>query len=125
MHALLPGTEKLVRYDVHNDCVHRDPAGRCVPAEVGEAGEAIVRLDGPYSGYTSAEATERVLYRDVFEAGDCWYHSGDLLRYDEWGFCYFVDRAGACGQQRRHQRLMHLTRLTRLTHLTRLTRRRR
>lgn len=30
----------------------------------------------------------------MFEKEDCWYHSGDLLKYDEWGFVYFVDRAG-------------------------------
>lgn len=42
--------------------------------------------------YTSEQETERVLYRDVFEPGDLWYHSGDLLKRDAEGFYYFVDR---------------------------------
>jgi len=88
------GTEKLVRYDVHQDAVYRNAEGRCEPVGPGEPGEAIVKLDGPYAGYTSDEATSKVIYRDVFEPGDRWYHSGDLLRFDSYGFIYFVDRAG-------------------------------
>jgi fatty-acyl-CoA synthase len=30
----------------------------------------------------------------VFEKGDAWYRTGDLLRYDEDGYYYFVDRTG-------------------------------
>jgi len=32
--------------------------------------------------------------RDVFERGDAWVRSGDLLRQDERGYFYFVDRVG-------------------------------
>ena len=32
--------------------------------------------------------------RDVFEAGDAWFRTGDLMRRDEHGFYYFVDRVG-------------------------------
>jgi fatty-acyl-CoA synthase len=47
-----------------------------------------------FEGYTSAAATESKLLRDVFEPGDAWWSSGDLLRYDEDGYCWFVDRIG-------------------------------
>lgn len=30
----------------------------------------------------------------MFQKGDAWWSSGDLLRYDEEGYCYFVDRIG-------------------------------
>ena len=39
-------------------------------------------------------ATERKILRDVFQKGDRWYRSGDLLRCDEDGYFYFVDRIG-------------------------------
>jgi fatty-acyl-CoA synthase len=32
--------------------------------------------------------------RDVFEPGDAWFRTGDLMRRDERGFFYFVDRIG-------------------------------
>ena len=38
--------------------------------------------------------TERKILRDVFEAGDAWYRTGDLMRMDASGFYYFVDRIG-------------------------------
>ncbi|CEM31161.1 unnamed protein product [Vitrella brassicaformis CCMP3155] len=92
------GTEKLIQYDVENDCAVRGTDGFCREADLApdgsRTGEAIVKLEEPYSGYTSDEATDKVLYRDVFEKGDTWYHSGDLLRVDRHGFFYFVDRAG-------------------------------
>jgi fatty-acyl-CoA synthase len=42
----------------------------------------------------SAAETERKMLRDVFEGGDAWYRTGDLMRMDERGFIYFVDRIG-------------------------------
>jgi fatty-acyl-CoA synthase len=68
---------------------------------VDEPGEAIgMILDVPdqtagrFEGYTSAEATERKILRDVFRKGDAWWSSGDLLRCDADGYCWFVDRIG-------------------------------
>ncbi len=49
---------------------------------------------GNLEGYTSASDTERRILRDVFERGDAWYRTGDLMRRDEHGFYYFVDRIG-------------------------------
>jgi fatty-acyl-CoA synthase len=79
----------------------RNAAGfmlQCEPGEVGEAIGMIVDLPdvvgGRFEGYTSAEATAKKVLRDVFAPGDCWWSSGDLLRYDADGYCYFVDRIG-------------------------------
>ncbi|KAJ3085019.1 hypothetical protein HK102_000397 [Quaeritorhiza haematococci] len=86
----------LVRYNIEDDVVERDPTtGRCIPCEAGEVGEMIMRLPGgKYDGYVGEAATRRKLYQDVFEEGDTWWSSGDLLKTDEMGFFYFVDRAG-------------------------------
>jgi acyl-CoA synthetase (AMP-forming)/AMP-acid ligase II len=63
-------------------------------------GEAIGSVsDGPanpgrFEGYTDRQATEDKLLRDVFVPGDVWFRTGDLMRKDEKGYFYFVDRIG-------------------------------
>jgi fatty-acyl-CoA synthase len=47
-----------------------------------------------FEGYTSEEASEAKILRDVFEKGDAWYRTGDLMRKDERGYFHFVDRIG-------------------------------
>jgi len=92
---------RLVRYDLERDEHPRDANGCCIlcaPGEVGEFLGAIPDLPnsgaGRFEGYTDAAATERKILRDVFQKGDRWYRSGDLLRCDEDGYFYFVDRIG-------------------------------
>jgi acyl-CoA synthetase (AMP-forming)/AMP-acid ligase II len=92
---------RLVRYDVEADCVVRDPAtGRCVPCRAGEAGELVARIVSwdpvrAYAGYHgNAAGSEQKVLRDVFERGDRYFRTGDLLRVDSEGFWYFVDRVG-------------------------------
>ena len=47
-----------------------------------------------FEGYTNTEASERKILRNVFEPGDAWIRTGDLMRKDEQGYFYFVDRIG-------------------------------
>ena len=47
-----------------------------------------------FEGYTNPEASERKILRNVFELGDAWIRTGDLMRKDEQGYFYFVDRIG-------------------------------
>jgi fatty-acyl-CoA synthase len=65
---------------------------------VGEPGEAIglIKDDARhnYSGYADKAASERKILRDVFELGDAWFRTGDLMRQDADGYFYFVDRIG-------------------------------
>lgn len=90
----------LVRCDPASEAPVRDAQGRCVPCEPGETGEAIGRIamgagaGVPFEGYADPEATRRKVLRDVFEPGDAWYRTGDLMRRDAQGFYYFVDRIG-------------------------------
>ena len=91
----------IVRFDHAAGAPERDGQGRCVAVARGEAGEAIGRIsDGVghpaarFEGYTSAEESEKKVLRDVFEPGDRWLRTGDLMRMDDKGFYYFVDRIG-------------------------------
>ena len=92
---------RLVRYDVASGTYPRGPDGFLQLAGVDEPGEAIGMIidmpdivAGRFEGYTSPAATERKTLRDVFRKGDAWWASGDLLRCDADGYCWFVDRIG-------------------------------
>ena len=92
---------RLIRYDVATDTHPRTAEGRCIecaPGEVGEFIGMILQLPdsgaGRFEGYTSDEATDRKILRDVFTPGDRWYRSGDLLVHDADGYFTFVDRIG-------------------------------
>jgi fatty-acyl-CoA synthase len=90
----------LVRFDPEREAPLRGPDGRCIRCADGEPGELLGRISegrtaaGRFEGYTSREASEKKVLRDVFAAGDAWFRSGDLLRRDADGFYFFVDRIG-------------------------------
>jgi fatty-acyl-CoA synthase len=91
----------LLRFDVESGEPRRNADGfceRCPPNEVGEAvgfipGAGQERA-GRFEGYADLEASARKVLRNVFKDGDSWYRTGDLMRRDERGFYYFVDRVG-------------------------------
>jgi fatty-acyl-CoA synthase len=89
----------LVKFDLEAQAPARDGAGRCVRCEPHEPGEAlgqILSANGAtrFEGYTDDAASAKKILRDVFAPGDLWYRTGDLMRQDEQGFFYFVDRVG-------------------------------
>ncbi len=91
----------LVRFDVEKGEPIRDESGRCIRCGPNEVGEAVGRIAADpsrpgarFEGYTGAQASERKVLRDAFEAGDAWFRTGDLMRRDEDGWFYFVDRIG-------------------------------
>lgn len=92
---------RLVRFDQEQGDYIRDENGFLQLAGVNEPGEAIGMViqhpgvvAGRFEGYTNPEASEKKLLRNVFQQGDVWWTSGDLLRCDEDGYCWFVDRIG-------------------------------
>jgi fatty-acyl-CoA synthase len=92
---------ELIRFDIESESPVRGADGFCIRCGVGEAGEAIGLIPkdpkapmGHFEGYTSPEATEKKILRNVFEQGDAWFRTGDLLRHDAEGYYYFVDRIG-------------------------------
>ncbi|MFK0571453.1 long-chain-acyl-CoA synthetase, partial [Endozoicomonas sp.] len=92
---------RLVKFDVATNQYLRDDNGFLMLCQPGEVGEGIGYIvdhpemgGGRFEGYTSPEATEQKILRNVFEAGDAYWRSGDLLQYDDHGYFYFVDRLG-------------------------------
>jgi fatty-acyl-CoA synthase len=91
----------LARFDFERGVPLRDAQGFCLsckPNEIGEALGRIVDVSGRrgmrFDGYTSEQATTQKILHDAFERGDAWYRTGDLMRRDENGFYYFIDRIG-------------------------------
>ncbi|MGQ4807597.1 Long-chain-fatty-acid--CoA ligase FadD17 [Candidatus Entotheonellaceae bacterium PAL068K] len=86
----------LVRFDVEREDFIRDQRGFCIPCDTGEVGALLgeIKSTTPFHGYTNARETENKLLRHVFKQGDAFFNTGDLLKQDEAGNYYFIDRIG-------------------------------
>ena len=92
----------LVKYDVENDEIVKDADGRCMEVAPGEPGLCLGQINpnAKFEGYTDPEATKKKILQNVFEDGDQWFNSGDLLKTIDVGFSLgythfqFVDRVG-------------------------------
>lgn len=62
----------------------------------GGQGLLLARIDdkAPFDGYTDPEKNRKVVLSDVFEKGDRYFNTGDLLRNIGFGHAQFVDRLG-------------------------------
>lgn len=94
---LLP--TRVMRFDVESEMPVRGDDGLCIecgPDEVGETvGRISARAGRGFEGYSGNKtASERKVLRDVMQKGDAWFRTGDLMRRDEHGYFYFVDRIG-------------------------------
>lgn len=86
----------LVRWDEARGDFVRDAAGHLQRVKIGEPGIMLGKIKSRtrFDGYQDTAASEKKILRNVFEAGDAWFNTGDLLRVDGWQHLYFVDRVG-------------------------------
>lgn len=89
---------RLAQFDVEAERPIRGTNGFCIECGPGQIGECIGKIGGDaraeYSGYVDKAASEKKVLRDVFEKGDAWFATGDLMKQDADGYLYFVDRIG-------------------------------
>ena len=90
---------RLIRFDVDAETEVRGLGGLCQPTAVGEVGECVGQIRNSdvrseYAGYADKAASDKKVLHDVFEKGDAWFATGDLMRQDGEGYFYFVDRVG-------------------------------
>jgi len=89
---------KLVKFDVETEEPVRGKNGFCIECELDETGELIGRLSDQagrgFEGYGDESANAKKVLHDVFEKGDSYFRSGDLLKIDKRGYLFFMDRIG-------------------------------
>ena len=86
----------VVAYDVDEDAPIRGGDEHLQKVKTGETGLLIMQITekNPFDGYTDAQASEKKVLRDVFEKGDTWFNSGDLVVLQKHGHIQFGDRIG-------------------------------
>ncbi|NIG61250.1 long-chain fatty acid transport protein 3 [Pontoporia blainvillei] len=87
----------LIRYDVTTGEPIRNTHGLCVATSPGEPGLLVapVNQQSPFLGYAGGpELARGKLLKDVFQPGDVFFNTGDLLVCDDQGFLRFHDRTG-------------------------------
>ena len=78
----------------------RNSSGFCELADYNERGELIGKivernLFREFTGYKGlSNQTQKKVLTDVFSKGDRYFRTGDFLKMDEEGYCYFTDRTG-------------------------------
>lgn len=90
---------RLVQYDVETEEVVRGLDGLCIEAGPGQVGQCVGQISAgdarsEFTGYLDKAASEKKVLHNVFERGDAWFATGDLMRTDADGYFYFIDRVG-------------------------------
>ncbi|MEG2272602.1 MAG: long-chain-acyl-CoA synthetase [Acinetobacter sp.] len=91
-----PTPYAIVEFDKEkNEFVH-DRKGYCKKVKTGETGLLIGKITSrsPFDGYTDPEKNKSVILKDVFEKGDSYFNTGDLVRDIGFRHAQFVDRLG-------------------------------
>lgn len=90
---------QVIKFDDEEEKPIRDSDGFCIPCDPGEPGELVAKIGkdprSQFQGYKGNEdANRKKVIKDVFKKGDAYFRSGDLVRVDNDGYVYFVDRIG-------------------------------
>ncbi|KAM3084089.1 long-chain fatty acid transporter fat1 [Clarireedia jacksonii] len=91
----------VVELDIETELpVRSKETGFCKKVKYGEPGEMLYKLDAAdiaasFQGYfNNAGSSESKVLRDVFEKGDAWFRTGDVMTWDAEGRVWFNDRIG-------------------------------
>uniref|UniRef100_A0A8C9S819 long-chain-fatty-acid--CoA ligase n=1 Tax=Scleropages formosus TaxID=113540 RepID=A0A8C9S819_SCLFO len=87
----------LIKYDAEKQEPVRNSEGLCLEVSKGETGLLVAKISSrsPFNGYArNPQQTKEKQLQDVFQKGDLYYNTGDLMRIDEDNFFYFQDRVG-------------------------------
>ncbi|MDB4987046.1 MAG: Polyhydroxyalkanoic acid synthase, partial [Myxococcaceae bacterium] len=96
----LPGTSELTlaAYDLDSEDFVKAPDGKLVSCFAGQPGMLLARIEAgnpmaTFDGYVDERESSRRVLRSAFLPGDTWFVTGDVVRVDDDGDYWFVDRA--------------------------------
>ena len=91
-----PTPYAIVEFDKEKNELVRDKKGHCKKVKTGEVGLLIGKITSrsPFDGYTDPEKNKSVILKDVFNKGDSYFNTGDLVRDIGFRHAQFVDRLG-------------------------------
>lgn len=87
----------VVEYDIEEEVFIKDEAGLLKKTPKGGTGMLLFEMPkgkDQFTGYTDPKESEKKILRDVFEKGDCWFNTGDLMRVMGFKHYQFGDRVG-------------------------------
>jgi len=86
----------LLRCDQASGEPIRNAQGFCEQVKPGETGLLVGKITKvmTFDGYVDKEATKKKILGDVFEKGDQFFNSGDLIQMHGGGWLSFADRVG-------------------------------
>ena len=93
---------ELIKYDVAEDSIFKDSNNKYQKVEFGKPGLLINKIsdNSIFNGYTDPKESEKKVLRNVFDEGDAWFNTGDLIQEIDVGYALgrrhfqFVDRIG-------------------------------
>ena len=86
----------IIQFDKEKNEAVRDKKGQCIKVKKGEVGLLLGKITkrSPFDGYTDPEKNKSVIMHDVFNKGDSYFITGDLVRDIGFRHAQFVDRLG-------------------------------
>lgn len=86
----------IVEYDIDKGEPKLDKKGYMKKVKRNGVGLLIGEISEryPYDGYTEKSKTESTILKNVFQKGDAWFNTNDLVRDMGFGHTQFVDRLG-------------------------------
>lgn len=86
----------LVRCDQSTGEIIRNADGFCSEIQPGEIGLLLGKITKvmKFDGYVDKKATSKKIVENIFESGDKFFNSGDLIQLHEDGWLSFADRVG-------------------------------
>ena len=94
--GMCPLPYAVIDYDAEQEMPLLNPQGRHSRVKKGDTGLLITQINtlAPFDGYTDNTANTKKLLHDVFQKGDCWFNTGDLVRDMGCRHIQFMDRLG-------------------------------
>lgn len=94
--GITPLAFTVVQYDIDNDEPVYNADRKMCKVNTGDVGLLLTKITtrSPFDGYTDDNESNKKLFKNVLKDGDCYFNTGDLVKYQGFRHIAFVDRLG-------------------------------